>query len=276
MNDGERLDVLLVKRGLVPSRTRAQDNIAAGLVTVDGVRAEKPSQRCRPDADIKIQGELHPYVGRGWLKLAHALRSFGLRPVGVVALDVGASTGGFTDCLLQNGAAKVYAVDVGADQLVPALRNDPRVIVRERTNARRLTRDQVPEPVEFATIDVSFISLGKLWPAIVPLLAEGATVVALVKPQFEVGPGQVGRGGIVRSPRAHAKALAAAIRAATDAGLTLRGLTHSPVRGGDGNIEFLLYLTRGGNGVPERDLTALIERTVAAAHSALKPGRQRD
>ena len=276
MNDGERLDVLLVKRGLVPSRTRAQESIAAGLVTVDGVRAEKPSQRCRLDADIQIQGELYPYVGRGGLKLAHALRSFGLRPVGVVALDVGASTGGFTDCLLQNGAAKVYAVDVGADQLAPALRSDPRVIVRERTNARRLTRDQVPEPVEFATIDVSFISLGKLWPAIVPLLAEGATVIALVKPQFEVGPGQVGRGGIVRSPRAHAVALAAAIRAATAAGLTLCGLTYSPVRGGDGNIEFLLYLTRGGNGLPERDLAALIEQTVAAAHRALKPGRQRD
>lgn len=270
MSGGERLDVLLVRRGLAPSRTRAQAAIAAGLVTVDGVRADRPSLRCLPDADIKVLGEPHPYVGRGGLKLAHALRAFGTRPVGAVALDVGASTGGFTDCLLQNGAAKVYAVDVGADQLAPALRRDPRVIALERTNARCLTREQVPEPIEFATIDVSFISLAKLWPAIVPLLADGATVVALVKPQFEVGPGRVGRGGIVRSPRAHAEVLAAAARAAADAGLAVRGLTHSPVRGGDGNIEFLLHLTRGGEGLSEAELSALIDRTVAAAHTALK------
>lgn len=273
MSEGERLDVLIVKRGLMPSRTRAQAAIAAGLVTVDGARAERPSQRCRADAEIKVEGALHPYVGRGGMKLAHALRSFGLSPAGTVALDIGASTGGFTDCLLQNGAARVYAVDVGTDQLAPGLRSDPRVIALERTNARYLTREQVPEPVGFVTIDVSFISLGKLWPAIVPLLAEDATVVALVKPQFEVGPGLVGRGGIVRSPDAHEKALTAALQAATDAGLTVRGLTHSPVRGGDGNIEFLLYLTRGGHGWPAEDRAALIERAVAAAHGALKSDR---
>ncbi|MGE5560103.1 MAG: TlyA family RNA methyltransferase [Chloroflexota bacterium] len=270
MSAGERLDVLLVRRGLVQSRERAQAAIAAGLVTVNGVRADKASQRCRSDADLAVSGEVHPYVSRGGLKLEKALQTFGLNPAGAVALDVGASTGGFTDCLLRHGAIKVYAVDVGTDQLAASLRADPRVVSLERTNARYLTRTEIPEPVDFMTIDVAFISLGRLWDALVPLLAPHATVIALVKPQFEAGPERVGSRGVVRSASVHTDVVVAAATEAIAAGLTVRGLTFSPIRGPEGNIEFLLHLGAGGRGLSGEALARLAAQTVRDAHASLR------
>lgn len=269
MSDGERLDVLLVQRGLVQSRERAKAAIEAGLVRVGGVRIDKPAFRCPAGADLSVTGETHPYVSRGGLKLAKALQVFGLDPAGVVALDIGASTGGFTDCLLKGGAARVYAVDVGTDQLAPALRADPRVVSLEHTNARRLTRAEIPEVIGFATADVSFISLSKLWAAIVPLLADGATVVALVKPQFEAGPERVGRNGVVRGAQVHVDVLLRAANEAVAAGLAVQGMSFSPVRGPEGNIEFLLHLVKGATGIRGDELAGLARRTVAAAHASL-------
>lgn len=269
MSDGERLDVLLVKRGLQESRERARQTIEAGLVQVEGRPVTKPAARFGPDAAVAVTGSVHPYVSRGGLKLAKALAEFGIDPAGAVALDIGASTGGFTDCLLQRGATRVYAVDVGTAQLADKLRSDPRVVSLEQTNARYLTRELIPEPVGMVSIDVSFISLDHIWPALVPLLAPGAAVVALVKPQFEAGPGRVGRNGVVRSPAVHAQTIIVAARQAQTSGLAVTGLTYSPVRGPEGNIEFLLYLRLGAPLLAPADLVGLAGRVVAAAHAEL-------
>lgn len=266
---GERLDVLLVKRGLQPSRERARQAIEAGLVSVAGQVTTKPAFRCDAACELVVTGSVHPYVSRGGLKLAQALDGFALAPAGAIALDIGASTGGFTDCLLQRGAARVYAVDVGTDQLAPALRADPRVISLEQTNARYLTGEQIPEPINLVTIDVSFISLDRLWAAILPLMAPAAAVVALVKPQFEAGPTAVGRNGVVRSPAVHARVIIAAAQAAQAAGLAVAGLTYSPVRGPEGNIEFLLFLRADTAPMTTAALTGLAGSVVARAHTAL-------
>ncbi len=236
----KRLDVLLVEREMVPSRAKAQALIMAGEVSSEGLALTKAGALVAVDAPISIR-EKPPFVGRGGLKLAHALEEFGVNPKGMTALDVGASTGGFTDCLLQGGARRVYALDVGRGQLDYGLRQDPRVVVMERVNAHYPF--ELPEKVGVVTVDVSFISLTQVLPNVLPHLKEGGCVVALVKPQFEARRREVGKGGVVRDPLIHARVLGRVIRWATDAGLRLRGITPSPILGAAGNREFFLHLS---------------------------------
>jgi 23S rRNA (cytidine1920-2'-O)/16S rRNA (cytidine1409-2'-O)-methyltransferase len=235
-----RLDRLLVLRGLAPTREKAQALILAGSVSVAGRRVDKAGAPVDEDAEVAVSGPPHPYVSRGGIKLAAALDAFGLDPTGRVCLDVGASTGGFTDCLLQRGATRVYAVDVGHGQLDARLRNDERVVVREKVNARTLSRDHVPEPVGLAAIDVSFISLRLVLPAVAPLVERGGVVVVLVKPQFEAGRAEVGKGGIVRSVDVRRRVVREVEDFGTSLGLELAGSIASPIRGARGNEEFLL------------------------------------
>jgi len=237
----ERLDRALVARGLVPSREQAGRLIMAGAVKVNGIPVDKRDTLVAPDATIELTAS-PPYVSRGGSKLAAALEAFGVKPSGFVALDVGASTGGFTDCLLQRGARRVYAVDVGYGQLDWRLRKDPRVLVLERQNIRYLDRSAVPEPVDLAVVDVSFISLTIVLPSVLPFLADPAWVIALVKPQFEVGRGQVGRGGIVRDDRQRRAATDKVLACAGRLGLTSVGILDSPVPGQKGNREVLVGL----------------------------------
>lgn len=238
----ERLDVAMVRRGLAESRERAQALILAGAVSVAGRGAVRASQAIHLEIPIEVAGPEHPYVGRGGLKLRAALDVFGIDPAGKVALDVGASTGGFTDCLLQRGAARVYAVDVGYGQLDWRLRKDPRVVVVERCNARYLDRSHVPEPVELVTIDVSFISLTMILPAVRACLAPAGRVVALLKPQFEVGKGQVGRGGIVRDERLRRDTVEKVRRVVESQHWEWCGVSLSPITGQKGNVEYLIML----------------------------------
>jgi 23S rRNA (cytidine1920-2'-O)/16S rRNA (cytidine1409-2'-O)-methyltransferase len=235
-----RLDLLLVARGLAPTREKAQALILAGLVEVDGRSGAKAGQAVAEDAEIAVSGPPHPYVSRGGVKLAAALDHFALDPAGCVCLDVGASTGGFTDCLLQRGAARVFAVDVGHGQLDAKLRADPRVVVLERVNARALSAVEVPEPVRLAVADVSFISLRLILPAVVPLVEKGGAVVVLVKPQFEAGRAEVPRGGVVRSEATRRRVVLEIENAGRGLGLEVLGALPSPIRGARGNEEFLL------------------------------------
>ena len=232
----------MVERALVTTRERARALILAGQVRVNGTVIAKAGTAVADDAPIELLTPDHPYVGRGGIKLAHALEVFGLGVTGRVALDVGASTGGFTDVLLQRGAARVIALDVGRGQLDWRLRNDSRVIVREGVNARALTPDDVPYPVDLATIDVAFISLRHIFPALPPVLAPAADVVALVKPQFEAGRDQVGKGGIVTDPDVHDAVIAQVTNAASAAGFSRLAMTPSPITGAAGNREFFLHL----------------------------------
>ena len=238
----ERIDKLLVERGLAPSRTRAQALVMAGAVLVGEQRVEKPSETFPPDAPLRVRGSDDPaarYVGRGALKLEKALREFGVEVSGQTCLDVGASTGGFTDCLLQRGARRVVAVDVGHNQLDWRLRSDARVEVREGVNARHLRRADFAEAFDLITMDVSFISAAKVLPALRDLLAPGGRVIVLIKPQFEVGRGEVGKGGVVSDPAKHARVVAEVNAAARELGFEVRGVVESPIRGADGNVEFL-------------------------------------
>jgi 23S rRNA (cytidine1920-2'-O)/16S rRNA (cytidine1409-2'-O)-methyltransferase len=242
-----RLDVLLVQRGLVQSRERARAFIMAGQVRVNGIPVTKPGTPVADTVDVQIEAPEHPYVGRGGVKLAHALDVFGISVEGRRALDIGASTGGFSDVLLQRGARLVVALDVGHGQLDWKLRTDPRIIAIERVNARTLTADQLPpesRPVQIATLDVSFISLRLILPVLPPLLAGDADVVALVKPQFEAGRSEVGKGGIVRDETVHARVIDEVTAAASALGLSRIGLTESPITGMDGNREFLIHLRK--------------------------------
>ncbi len=245
MSTKRRLDQLLVDRGLVESRTRAQALVMAGLVFSGERRLDKAGQQVAEDMALEVRGQDHPWVSRGGLKLAHALQAFAIDPAGAVAVDVGASTGGFTDVLLTHGAARVYAVDVGHGQLAWKLRSDPRVIVLEKTNARHLTAGEVPEPVDMVVCDASFISLKTVLPAALALARPGARLVALIKPQFEAGRGQVGKGGVVRDPAVH-EAVCADVRGWLDGMPQWRvdGLTASPITGPEGNVEFLIAATR--------------------------------
>lgn len=236
-----RADVLLLERGLAESRQRAQALIMAGLVFAPAGRVAKPGTLLDGAAALEVRGRL-PYVSRGGLKLEYALAQFGLDPVGLVGLDVGASAGGFTDCLLQRGAARVYAVDVGHGQLAYPLRQDSRVICIEKRNARYPF--PLPEPVDLAVIDVSFISLTLVLPAALAHLRDGRPAVALVKPQFEAAKGQVGRGGIVRDPKVHAAAIGKLALWAVAQGLRVRGVCRSPIRGDSGNAEFFMLLQK--------------------------------
>ena len=238
----ERIDKLLVERGLAETRTKAQAMVMAGVVLVDEQRVEKPSQQIDPNSTIRIKGGDDPtsrYVGRGGLKLEAALREFQIDVAGLTCLDVGASTGGFTDCLLQHGAVKVMAIDVGHNQIDWRLRNDPRVEVREGVNARYLKPDDFDDKFDLAVMDVSFISATKVLPAIVPLLREDGAVVTLIKPQFEVGRGEVGGGGVVRDAAKRARVVEEVNDAARALGLGVVNVIQSPIAGAEGNIEFL-------------------------------------
>ena len=266
MSNKTRLDVLLVERGYLESRQKAQATIMSGLVFVKGQRVDKPGTAVPNDAEIEVRGNALKYVSRGGLKLEKAMASFPVELNGAICGDIGASTGGFTDCMLQNGASKVYAVDVGYGQLAWKLREDPRVVCMERTNARYLTHEQVPDELDFASVDVSFISLKLILPPLCGLLKDGGHVACLVKPQFEAGKEKVGKKGVVRDPAVHLEVLEHFLEHAKDSGFTVLDITYSPIRGPEGNIEYLGYLEKGV--LPERtfDLKALVEES----HAALK------
>lgn len=240
-----RLDQLVFDLGLTESRERAKTTIMAGLVYVNGQKADKPGMQVAPDVSVEVRGDALPYVSRGGFKLEKALRVFPVDPTGMTCIDCGASTGGFTDVLLKNGAAKVYAVDVGYGQLAWSLRNDPRVISMERTNVRYLTEEQIPEKMDLAVMDLSFISVRLILPAIYPLLKENAQVVCLIKPQFEAGREEVGKKGVVRDPKVHLDVLERFLEFLPSAGFTALGLDFSPIKGPEGNIEYLGYLRKG-------------------------------
>jgi len=239
-----RVDRLLVDRGLVESRERGQALILAGQVLVNGQKQDKAGALVPEDAELRILGEVLPYVSRGGLKLAAALKEFGLSADGKVALDVGASTGGFTDCLLQHGAKKIYAVDVGYGQMAWKIRQDPRVVTIERVNIRAIEPALVPELVDIAVIDVSFISLEKVIPSILQFMGSGAELVALIKPQFEVGREQVGKGGIVRDEAARTAAVIRITEFIGSCSFAVKGVIPSPITGQDGNVEFLIYAVK--------------------------------
>lgn len=261
-----RLDTLLCDKGLCESRTKAQAIIMEGLVFIAGQRVDKPGTAVSPDADIEIRGKLCPYVSRGGLKLEKALEFFGVKPEGYVCSDSGASTGGFTDCLLQKGAKKVYAIDVGYGQLAWSIRNDPRVVVMERTNIRYVTPDMIDDQLDLSVIDVSFISLSIVLPAIKNLLKTDGQVLCLIKPQFEAGKDKVGKKGVVRDPATHLEVLQNFLSLADSLGFQVLNLTFSPVKGPEGNIEFLGHLSLS----PRIASEFSAEQVVAEAHEALK------
>ena len=241
-----RVDQLLVSRGLAESRTRAQALIMAGAVFSGERKLGKAGDMLAQDAPLEVRGKDHPWVSRGGIKLDHGLTHFGFDLTGAVALDVGSSTGGFTDVLLSRGAARVYAVDVGTNQLAWKLRQDPRVVVHEQTNARFLTKEQVPEPVDIVVCDASFISLAKVLEAPLKLAKPGTKLVALVKPQFEAGREEVGKGGVVRDPIVHERVCTQAKGWVEEQGWTVLGVTESPIKGPEGNVEFLLGAEKNG------------------------------
>ena len=263
---GKRLDVALVEQGLAESRQKAQACIMSGIVYVNDRKIDKAGFSVAEDAKIEVRGKTLNYVSRGGLKLEKAIKTFPIKLDGVVAMDCGASTGGFSDCMLQNGAVKVYAVDVGYGQLDWKLRSDPRVVCLERTNARYLTREQIPDPLDFVSVDVSFISLGLILPALRPLMREGGQLVCLVKPQFEAGKEKVGKKGVVRDPAVHREVVERFYAQAEKHDFSVLGMTFSPIRGPEGNIEYLGWLAVGaGRSVPV-DFGAL----VAQSHETLE------
>ena len=264
----ERLDALLVKRNLVQSRERAKTTIMAGLVLVDGQKVDKAGTMVKPEAEIRVLGNTLPYVSRGGLKLEKAIREFGVSLRGKGAADIGASTGGFTDCMLQNGAVKVFAIDVGYGQLAWSLRTDERVVNMERTNVRNVTPDQLGQPVDLASIDVAFISLEKVLPSVREMLQPEGEIVALIKPQFEAGREKVGKKGVVREPSVHEEVIFRVLALARQMELTPKALTYSPVKGPEGNIEYLVWLAKGASaadGVTDE----LVVSVVSQAHGAL-------
>ena len=262
----ERIDILMVSRGLAESREKARAIIMSGDVFVAGMRVDKPGTSIDSEAEIEVRGVQCPYVSRGGLKLEKALRDFGVDPTGFVCSDSGTSTGGFTDCLLQQGASKVFAIDVGYGQLDWKIRSDPRVVVMERTNIRYVTPEDLGEALDLSVIDVSFISLKIVLPAIKALLKPTGQVLCLIKPQFEAGREKVGKKGVVRDPETHKQVLDDFVALAHQLDFTILGLTFSPVKGPEGNIEFLGHLTLADSG----GITPDTARVVADAHTALK------
>lgn len=274
----ERVDVLLVERGLAETREKAKRSIMAGLVYSNEERLDKPGEKVNEDIPLSIKGKVLPYVSRGGLKLEKALKVFDVDINGKVLLDIGASTGGFTDCALQNGAKMSYALDVGYNQLAWKLRQDDRVVVMERTNFRYVTpADLNGEMPDFASIDVSFISLKLILPALKKLLINGSDVVALIKPQFEAGREQVGKKGIVRDPRVHLEVISKIIDFSVTEGYSVMNLSYSPITGGDGNIEFLLHLRWMGEREVGENLLAIEPETIVKnAHAEFKKGSESD
>lgn len=269
----QRLDILLVERGLSETREKAKRAIMAGIVYSNETRLDKPGEKVNDDIEITLKGNTMPYVSRGGLKLEKALKEFDVFVDGKVMIDIGSSTGGFTDCALQNGATLSYAIDVGYNQLAWKLRQDERVIVMERTNFRYVTRDDLAKDIpNFASIDVSFISLTLILPVLKHLLAEGSDIIALIKPQFEAGKDQVGKKGIVREAKIHEQVITKIRDFSLDQGYDALNLSYSPITGGEGNIEFLIHLGLEGNR-DERGtdkLKVTIEDIVKEAHDNLK------
>ncbi len=265
MKQKERLDVYLTEHGHAETRSKAQALIMAGLVYVDGQKADKPGFSVGEGQSVEVRGAACPYVSRGGLKLEKALRDFGVDVHGFVCSDSGASTGGFTDCLLQQGAVKVFAIDVGYGQLAWKIRNNPRVVCMERTNIRNVTPETLGEPLDLSVVDVSFISLKLVLPVIYQLLKPEGQVLCLIKPQFEAGKEKVGKKGVVRDPAVHREVLERFLETAKELGFTVKNLSFSPVKGPEGNIEFLGHLCKGPCTPFEADCTAIVE----AAHAAL-------
>ena len=258
-----RLDVLMVEQGLAPSREKAKALIMAGLVFVDGEKDDKAGAMVAADAAIRVNGETLPYVSRGGLKLQKAIEAHHLDLSGCVCADIGASTGGFSDCMLQHGAKKVYAIDVGYGQLAWKLRNDARVVNLERTNIRYVTDEQIPEQLDFGSVDVSFISLTLVLPVLFRFLKDGGAGVCLVKPQFEAGKGKVGKKGVVREPEIHLEVLQKIYRFCGELGLSIQGIHFSPIKGPEGNIEYLFYFVKSPEPTPfsEEDLEELVRES---------------
>ena len=270
MGEKERLDVRLVQEGLVSSRERAKEWIKEGRVKADGVVQKKPGVMVLPEAKLEVTGDPLPYVSRGGLKLEKALDVFGITLNGRVCLDAGASTGGFTDCMLQRGASLVYAVDVGHDQLAEKLVKDERVVNIENTNVKELSPQIIEQACDFASADLSFISLTKVLPAIASCLKDGADLVCLIKPQFEAGRDKIGKKGVVKDAKVHRQVLTQVTAFCQEQGLFVKQLTHSPIRGQEGNLEFLVHLYKNqekGTGI---DLPMLIQRTVQEAHGVAR------
>ena len=264
----ERLDILLVEKGLAGSRERAKRMIMAGAVLVDGQKVAKAGTTVKREAEIRLMGNDIPYVSRGGLKLAKPMETFGLSLAGKTAADIGASTGGFTDCMLQNGAVKVYAIDVGYGQLAWKLRTDERVVNMERTNIRNVTVEMLEGPIDFASIDVAFISLAKVLPVAYELLKDEGEIAALIKPQFEAGKEKVGKKGVVRDPAVHLEVVENIVAFSRELGFAVRGLTFSPVKGPAGNIEYLVWLCKG-RGEGNEIEASLAGEVVREAHAAL-------
>lgn len=263
----QRLDVALVERGLILSREKAKVVIMEGLVYVNGQKSDKAGAQVKDDDTIEIRGETLRYVSRGGKKLEKAMQVFPISLEGCTCIDIGASTGGFTDCMLQNGAKKVYSVDVGYGQLAWSLRTDERVVNLERTNIRYVTEEQIPDPIDFISVDVSFISLTLVLPVAWKLLKDQACMVCLVKPQFEAGKDKVGKKGVVRGPQIHKEVIRKVADCAVGLGFAVKGLDYSPIKGPEGNIEYLLFLqkTDSEGGLSDE----IIDQTVAAAHESL-------
>lgn len=260
-----RLDQLVFDLGLTESRERAKTTVMSGLVFVDGNRIDKPGTQVSPDSKIEVKGAAIPYVSRGGLKLEKALKVFPINPDGLHCIDCGASTGGFTDVLLKNGAERVYAVDVGYGQLAWSLRQDERVVNMERTNIRHISPELIPEALDLAVADLSFISLKLVLPAIASVLKDNAELVCLIKPQFEAGKGEVGKKGVVRDEAVHLSVIESILDFAPSIGMTVLGLDFSPIKGPEGNIEYLCYMKKGSADAPTIDAAGIVE----ASHELL-------
>ena len=265
----ERLDVLLVQQGLANSRELAKAYIMAGNVYVDGQKEDKAGTKVAVTAKHEVKGNQMKYVSRGGYKLEKAMDVFGIRLDGKICLDIGASTGGFTDCMLQNGASKVYAIDVGYGQFAWKLRNDERVVCLEKTNVRYVTHEQVPDEGDFASIDVSFISLTKVLPAVLGVLGEKGQLVCLIKPQFEAGREKVGKKGVVRDSSVHREVIEMIVEYVRTQSLGILGLDFSPIKGPEGNIEYLIYLDKSQSGMHEDEVQARVDTVVAQSHKIL-------
>ena len=265
----ERLDVLLVQQGLANSRELAKAYIMAGNVYVDGQKEDKACTKVAVTAKLEVKGNQMKYVSRGGYKLEKAMDVFGIRLNGKICLDIGASTGGFTDCMLQNGASKVYAIDVGYGQFAWKLRNDERVVCLEKTNVRYVTHEQVPDEGDFASIDVSFISLTKVLPAVLGVLGEKGQLVCLIKPQFEAGREKVGKKGVVRDSSVHREVIEMIVEYVRTQSLGILGLDFSPIKGPEGNIEYLIYLDKSQSGMHEDEVQARVDTVVAQSHKIL-------
>lgn len=273
MAEKERLDSLLVQRGLAPSRELAKAYIMAGIVYVEGCKEEKAGTKLPPDIKIEVRGNQMKYVSRGGYKLEKAMKEFDISLDGKICIDIGASTGGFTDCMLQNGAEKVYAIDVGYGQFAWKLRSDPRVICLEKTNMRYVTHEQIPDEADFASVDVSFISLTKILPAAVGVLGENGRLVCLIKPQFEAGREKVGKKGVVKDQAVHREVIRKIVNYAMEQRLGILGLSFSPIKGPEGNIEYLIYLAKNQRGMAETMVQEMLDKTVDDSHYVLSERR---